>query len=687
MREGIVCCNVIGRSVLSGLLLLTSLGMAHASVIAVSKDQERAWLNHVLPLPHEISIPGKAVVFCADIRITVRPDAGELEKSAASELQTMFKTKTGAIPDGKGFEILIGIADKNGQLCGKTIEGVDALKGKPNSDQAYMIKPLGSNCLALTGLDGKGVYYAAVTLRALMEPFTTKEKTEIPMMTVTDWPDIEERGVWNCGTMVIDMAPFNKLNFSRAGSNLNKIKRDIPNHATINTNEIAQARAHAVHHMPDIVHLNFLHRLDLFEAYPELKGQGAGADAGQYNAHKSDGKTEHRAPCASNPMLVKILTEWLMDIAATGVPECGCWLTERPAQCGCASCMKTGQFVLETRAFVNAWKMVVKKYPDFRIRIFISTTTDERYDQAMAELPGGVKVERACALGLERRQHEPRDIFVNDLLDPYAAKGTWLATWDAPITSNGKVDTPEFKTPECSAERIHDFVNQMADRKYRGIYGMRAYGNAGRINGFNINALAEWAWNRNGRNERDFAIAWATRQGIDPPEKVADWAAFMGPVEWDVYDSGFPECYSWGQAADMIKTRTKPIPGQGMFRYYATPESFDAKLAVCDKALAIAASFKNPDMANETKVVRSYVLLAKAVYRIADVISSADAATPEGRKRLGGGVDALKQAGAENVAAIKAWRAAIGPEPWHARVNAAIKATEDTVNNIVQTVI
>lgn len=32
-------------------------GAAHAGVTPVAKDQERAWSNHVLPLPHEISIP------------------------------------------------------------------------------------------------------------------------------------------------------------------------------------------------------------------------------------------------------------------------------------------------------------------------------------------------------------------------------------------------------------------------------------------------------------------------------------------------------------------------------------------------------------------------------------------------------------------------------------------------------
>jgi len=204
--------------------------------------------------------------------------------------------------------------------------------------------------------------------------------------------------------------------------------------------------------------------------------------------------------------------------------------------------------------------------------------------------------------------------------------------------------------------------------------------------GFNIAALAEWSWNFNGRSEKEFAAAWATRSGYANPDKVAGWSELMGAVEWDVYDSGFPECYAWGRAIEMIKARTKPVLGEGMFRYYATLESFDAKLVNCDKALDIATSFKNPDLANETKVVHSYIQLAKAIYQIAESVSALDAAKPEIKKRLADSVEALKRAGTENVMAIKAWQAAIGPEPWHPRVLAAIKATETTVHDICQSV-
>ena len=46
------------------------------------------------------------------------------------------------------------------------------------------------------------------------------------------------------------------------------------------------------------------------------------------------------------------------------------------------------------------------------------------------------------------------------------------------------------------------------------------------------------------------------------------------------------------------------------------------------------------------------------------------------------GVDELRRAGEENVEAIRMWRGALGPEPWHHRVHDAIRATESTVEAI-----
>lgn len=660
-------------------------GLAPAQdTVPVTEAEQRAWLNHVLPLPHEISIPRKCVLTPSKISIRTRDTADATERNAARELNKFFRQETGAVPAGKQFTITLGVLDGRGRIDGITVSDVDRLRKVPNNDQAYVIHSPSDNALVLAALHPKGVYYASVTLRQLLEPVTTKEKTEIPLLSILDWPDIEERGLWNCGTLVLDLAPSTKFNFMKGNVYLSPVKRGEPNHASIRKERREKALLMGVNHVPSITHLNFLHRTGLYQAYPELLGKGDGAIAGRYRAHVQKGRTvEHRVPCASNPVLSQILSEWMMDVAAAGVTECAGWLSERPAQCECKKCTVVGQFVLEARAFVNAWRKVREKHPKLVLRVFISTTTNEKYEQVLAELPAGVKLERACAAALERQTQEPRDRFLNPRIDPYAAKGRWVATYDVPVTATGKVETPEVVVPASFAHRIKDFVQQMAARKYRGLYGMLE---GGILRSFNVEALAEWTWNLNGRTEREFAVAWADRHGYEDPQAVGAWSELIGPVAWDVYDSGYPECYTWGLAAKMIAERQRPVLGKGLFRYYRDKDSFDKKLAVCDRALAIAKELIRRELVFETQVVMSYVKMAKSIYLIAQTVSSADLTDRPTKRRLGKSVEDLCRAADENVSAIHLWRSAAGPKPWHRRVTRAMEATKSAAQEISRTV-
>lgn len=622
----------------------------------------------------------------ADVYVIVRNGANDIERNAAAELNKLFEKQTGKTPKGQKFSIIIGTVDNDGKLNGHSIKNFNRLKKLPNSDQAYIIQPDGENCLLLTALHGKGIYYAALTLCQLLEPFISPEKVTIPLADIVDWPDMEERGIWNFPDpeVYIPWMASKKLNYGKmVRTTIQTVERGKKNRATIDKDVMMQARLSAFNYLPFIMHFNFLHEYGLFREYPELAGVGDSALAGRYFAHKIG--SQHRAPCTSQPLFTEILTEWMMDIASQGADEVSCWLSERPAQCGCRECTAVGQFVLEARACVNAWRETRKTYPDFTIRLFISTTTNERYHIVCAEAPPEVKLERCCANWIERVPHLPRDLIINPLFDHYAAEGRWIANYDVPLGAYGRVDTPEFKVPCSSAHRIRDFVSQLVGRKYSGAYGMMAWGNlAQETYDFNVSALAEWSWNKNGRSEKEFAIAWATREGYENPEAVGEWSEIMGPVEFDVYDSEFPVCYSWGQAVQMVNERTRPILGEGMFRYYTTPESFDKKITACDKASAIARQFENPYLAHETAVVRSYVKLAQAIYLIVDLVATDELSTIESQDILRSHIDKLKQAGNENVEAIKTWRSALGPEPWHQRVHDAIKGTETTVNDISQ---
>ncbi len=671
---------------LSLVFHVLSIPLIKAEVVVITPQEETQWLRHLIPLPHEIELPRKIIIKPADVSIIVPKNANNIELNAAAELEELFKSKTGVAPIGKKFSIIIGIANRNGKLNGHTVKNFERIGSLPNRDQAYTIQTHGDNTLILTALNGKGVYYAAVTLCQLIEPFMTSDKVTIPLANVLDWPDMAERGLWNFPDpeKFIPWLSSMKLNYGKmANTRIHTVVKGKENFATIDKELMMNARLTAFNYMPFIMHFNFLHAYGLFRAYPELAGVGKSALAGRYFAHKTG--SQHRASCTSQPLFTEILTEWMMDIASQGADEVSCWLSERPVQCGCDECTAVGQFVLEARACVNAWSETRKTYPDFIIRLFISTTTDERYHHVIAEIPAEVRLERCCANWIERVPHLPRNLLINPLFDYYAARGRWIASYDVPLGAHGRVDTPEYKVPSSTAHRIRDFIDQLMDRKYQGAYGMLAWSNfAKETYNFNINALAEWSWNKTGRTEKEFATAWATREGYADPEAVSEWSEIMGPVEFDVYDSEFPICYSWGQATKMVNECTRPILGEGLFRYYTNPEDFDAKIEACNKALEIAQKFDNPYLANETAVVRSYVKLAQAIYLIADQVATRDLSTLDGQKNLMEHINMLKHAGMENVSAITTWRSALGPESWHQRVHDAIKGTERTVSDISQ---
>ncbi len=675
------CLRLLSVLIVGSMSLLSG-----AEVRDVSLDESRLWTRHLIPLPQELSIERKSVLRPAEVAIRLAAGSGDLGENAAAELKQLFATQAGVEPAGSDFEILIGPADSGEVARHLSAAEKQRLRTAPNSDQAYLIKPVGKDRLVLAALGQRGLYYAARTLHQLVEPKLSREEVSIPLAEVVDWPDLEERGVWNFPKpeeWVPWMASL-KLNFGKmAETKISLIERGKPGSVALNMDLYESARRIGFEYQPFLMHFNFLHIYGLYTAYPELAGGGDGALTGRYFAHKKG--NQHRAPNAADPVFRKLLAEWLADFARQGITEVSVWLSERPGGDEGLETTAIGQDVMETRALLAAFNEVKKEYPDFRIRVFLSTVPTGRYYRVLAEMPPGMKIERACATKIERVLRLPRDLFRNPMLDAYADEGRWIASYDVPITANARVDTPEFMVPESSAHRVRDYVRQLTERKFRGGYGMMAWADNGKATcGFNVHALAEYGWNIDGRSEEEFATAWATREGYREPEKVGEWAELMGPIEFDVYDSDFPIAYSWGKFIKMVEERRRPYLGEGVFRYYMSAEDFDRKIAATDRALKIAETFDNKYLANETRVVRSYVLLAKGLYEVAELVATNEFRNLESQEWLRQALDSLDNARDENVTAIKGWRSALGPEPWHRRVHDAIKGTEDTVNAVTE---
>ncbi|NQT94532.1 MAG: hypothetical protein HQ559_17385, partial [Lentisphaerae bacterium] len=340
------------------------------------------WLRWVIPLPKEVSIEQQIILPAADVRITLRDGADELERNAARKLRSLFIEKGGAEAEtGSSFEIFLGVCDGQGRLGEMTVPDAARLSELPNREQAYLIRPLGDDRLVLAALDARGVFYAALTLRQLLEPKFGRDSVTLPLASITDWPDMAERGEWGGSVLRdIEWLAERKMNLVEFHGGHSVDAQGAPV-TSISRSLLQRGRMNAVMMVPKIQHLNRLAARGVYKAYPDVRGKGE-------RAEYRDGQTTLVAPCASNPKLPEIIAGWLRGYAKHGARDVACDLGELGQQrCECKACAEAGQFVLETRAFVEAWRLARKDFPDLRISILLTQGSYGSNDKVLAEIP------------------------------------------------------------------------------------------------------------------------------------------------------------------------------------------------------------------------------------------------------------------------------------------------------------
>jgi len=611
------------------LALLTGSLVAAAGPGPVSAERKAEILRHLLPLPHEIVLEAEMALAPADVGLVLRPDAGEIERQAGAELNGLFREKAGCEAAGKGFRIVIGVLDGQGKLGGQPVEGADRLKALPHPDQAYLIRPRGDAEMAVAALHERGVYYGVQTLRQLIESGVSGERVRIPLATVTDWPDLDERGVWNYETTKFDARYASmKLNFvcTHVACDPSPIRRDQPVGLKKLAFYLEARRRLAFDPVFSITHLNFLDRQDgLYDAYPELAGRGERA------WQKANPHPKHRVPCASNPLMAKVLTEMLTSAAEQGVPEMSVWLSEFDSQCECPACLQAGQAVAETNAILAAWRQVRQKSPNLGLRLFYAITpAKDQLAEYFAKMPIEVKLERC---GVESKPTKPRPTYFNPGFDDFAARGGWVASYDVPVRIEG-----------FAPGRTRDFIRQLHARKWQGAYG---FGPRGERDDFGFSAIAEWGWNTAGRSVAEFAAAWAARRGYPKPETFGEWAAAIDPVQWDIWQS-----YGNDRLLRSVAGRIKARPAgkidparypDGLYlagstlEFFPKPESFDEKIAAVERLTPLAEATGSSAAVVDTRRTLAHLRVLKGIYLVLRQVYVEDLAQPAAR-------DALRQA-------------------------------------------
>ncbi|NPV46119.1 MAG: hypothetical protein HPY69_04110 [Armatimonadetes bacterium] len=634
--------------------------VATASLAALPAPDARAWLRQLIPLPKEITIE-RTVTVPAD-RVAVRRvgASNDVEANAAARLHAVLGQEAGWVPADPAFEILLGQCSLLGRLGTDHAPGAERLRDLRNSDQAYAIAPLAGNRLALTGLTERGVYYAAATLVQLLEKGKQGDQVTIPIVTVVDWPDLAERGEWGgSANRDIEWMAAQKMNLVETHISLTV---DAQGRGVAHLDEATaeRGRLNALKVVPIITHLDQLQGTGIYERYPELMGQGATARS-----------TSEVAPCLSQPKFWDILADWMVCLAEQpGVSDICAWLSEMHLTCGCPDCQKVGQYALEARALVKAWRIAHERNPKVRLRVLLTQGSYATNDKVLAEIPPEVYVTYYDG---GRTYDSSRDPMIYPLLEEYARQGRWLGCYPQ-LTASWRIVCP-WPGPQFIKYRMTEFV----DKGLQCLCGYATPDN--RLYDFNVTAAAEWSWNARGRDEREFAAAWATRRGYADVDKVAEWAVTLGPVGWDVYGSRVPYGAFFGEAANMIKARQQPVLGQGMFRYFPTVAHLQQDLEACDHALALAEEMKAPLLIAETRVIRGYVVMLQRLYAIASLLSRPTPPTEAEREQMNQDLFALSEAGVEVSSQLRAWSELCGGAGG-TRLTDTIQVTEQTVADV-----
>ncbi len=626
------------------------------------------WLRWVIPLPREAEIREQVTVPADTVHVSLAPGAGPLERHGARRLRDLFRERAGVEAEtGTGFEILLGVCDEQGRIGSFTVPDAGRLAGLPNSDQAYLIRPLGTDRLVLAALDPKGVFYAALTLRQLLEARFRGTTVTLPLATITDWPDLAERGEWG-GSSVrdIEWLTRRKMNLVEFHTT-HRVDRDGTPVTAVDRSLLRRGRLNAVRMVPVISHLNSMGGRGVYDAFPDLKGKGERA------LYKGHGGSELWAPCASNPKLHEILAGWLRGFAAEGIRNVSCWLGELKQRCECEECAKVGQFALEARAFVRGWELARESYPDLRIRILLTQGSYPTNDRVLAEVPAEVGVTYYDG---GKTYDSSRDPMIYPLLAEYASGERWLGCYPQ-LTPSWRIVSP-WSCPQFVRFRMTEF----AEKKLVSLGGYVVPDN--RLFDFNVTAAAEWSWNARGRDEEAFALAWATRKRLPRPETVAEWAVKLGPVSWDLYGARLVERYLFHPAtvSCMVSARSAPAFGQGMFRYIPDAEHFSRNLAICEEAMELANRIGSSAIKAETTAVLTYYRMLNELCTLCNLLAEHPTPTDEQRRGLQAAMNRFALNGALNVEALRDWERAVAVGAGGGRFREGVQATEDTVQAV-----
>lgn len=601
---------------------------------------EDPWLEYIVPRPREIAVQDVLVVAPDRLTIVVPEGAPKLLRSAAEELAATMAAAGGAPTlaprAADGPALVLALAGELGDLAaGLDLPDWQAI---PNADQAYAIRPLPTGGLLLTGPTPLAVRYAALTLRQMVAARLTPGRVSLPILTVTDWPAIAERGFWG-GDASADLSWLaeRKINLLELHATLGFAEDGTPT-ATMNEAVLAEAERLGVTVVPIIHHIEQLERTGIFARYPELDG-GRSEKNPQLHFLRLD-----------HPKLREIMGKWFSDLAAyPTVQAITVWLSEDSGAHKLAD-PNENTFVAEVKLMQAALDTARRVKPALRLRLL---TTQASYASNDLVIAAARPDEAIIHYHGSRTYNSSRQPILDQNLRDFSARGGWLGVCPQVI--------PDWRgvAPWHGGGFVRARMREFVDA---GVRILVAYAPSGRrYNPYMVEATAEWSWNPEGRDPETFAPGYAVRHGLTDPDTFGEYVNLVDPVGWDVYGSRVIVIWCYGSSIPLVAEGKLQL-GQSVLAEFKDEARFEQDRLACEQARDLAIRLGDPQLVREAVVLGGWARLLELQYRLSGLLPKAENLTDAQRADVGAWLAEYDRVTTSTVEALEAWGEAVAAE-------------------------
>lgn len=593
-----------------------------------------SWSDRVIPLPKEFGAVETARVSAGRVFV-------ECSDKASPQSQTAVNALRGCcLSDGKqpAFTIRLLLSSN---AKGHVEETVLARLGQlPNADQAYYIAPsTRRDSLLVVANKPIGLLFAARTLVHLVNaPSRTGPATslQIPLVTITDWPDIDERGQWG-GDVTVHAAETSryKLNVIEHAAKVSVDDKGNPI-STMSPDWMAGNLALGVKIVPYIAHLEQISR------YTGLRNRSDVTSTP--NPAKPLPSDYVPGLCMSSQATREIIRGWLEKIAEKdGVTDIMVWLSEERSPCYCEKCADKDPFELEVQAITGAFEQIKPRHSNVRLRLLTTQGSYSVNDKVLGAAPNDVGISYYDG---GRTYDSSRRPMIYPLMRDFAKSGRWLGVYPQ-ITHSWRTVFP-WTGPQFIQFRAQEF----ADKKLSNVIGYAVPSNY--CHDFNVVALAEWTWNSRGRTPEEFARVYALKRGIANPDLFAQWAMLAGDAGWYLAESKLLLTSIYNPSFGLLSG----TPFDHRFQQASILDTgrLDEALSTAGRALDLAVRHGDPDMISESRCALAGLESFQAIKAISEVISSpTDDRQQTTVERLSGPLDTLDRTSETMRTEVREW--------------------------------